>query len=107
MSSSIEVYGNGRTARDWLRKNYLDANRAFERIHPGYDVGDPEGPRVHGILEIKSPDNFYQRFTYRWTIPCHQDSGRHFKQTERDIRNVLKSLRKPRSVQVSLSPMQD
>ena len=101
MSSWIGVYGNNKTELDWMRSNYQEADARFRSIHPVFESGD--GRFEHGVDESGLADSSRLKFQYYWTIPCHWDEGEHFKQTEKDIKFVLRKLRGPKKLEIYLS----
>ena len=102
MSSWIGVYGHNRRELDWMKKNHQKVDERFRRIHPVYEDGDERFE--HGIIDEGNSSSQDLRFSYYWSIPCHWDSGEHFKQTESDVRAVLKKLHAPKILEVYLSP---
>ncbi len=105
MSSWIGVYGQNQSQLDWMKSNYERADKRFRTVHPELD-SDGEIIR-HGIIVRGNPEDRTLRYRYSWKIPCHWDSGEHFRQTERDIRLVLQELHSPEGLEVYLSPLAD
>ena len=105
MSSDIFIYGHNQDEIDWMRKNYQQADVRFQEIHPEFRSRDDEF--VHGIQEGKLPYEKQLKDQYWWNLPCHWGSEDHFKQTENDIKAVLKELGSPKGLEVHLSPMVD
>ncbi len=106
MSSYIQVYGQNKDSRNWLRENYSSADKAFKKIHSPYR-DDESANDVHGLLVHENPRS-NGIFNYSWHVPCHQDSGEHFQQTRKDIQKILRELgRSKYSIKLYLSPMSD
>lgn len=105
MSSEIMVYGHNQTELDWMRSNYQAAYKRFTEIHPTFESED--GKFDHGIGVMGSSSEKVLKYQYYWDIACHWDYDKHLRQTESDIKTILKELNSPEGIEVYLSPNVD